>query len=208
MKAGKIIPIVLAVYGLFFWPLPAYATLITIQIEAVVDSVEDYGNYLEGQISPGAIITGYYIYESTTLDSNPLPDYAAYYQYNPLCIVSLTVGGFHFTTDTDNMDYRIAISNGYQSQDSYSVRSKNNLPLSNDVLVHDIYWLLVDDTGNALESDMLPIIPPVLNNWQTNQLHLEGDRTFLIDAHVTSAIPEPTTFLLLVLGGLLLRKRN
>jgi len=203
-----IIPVLLiTAFGFCFVP-KAKAYPVTIQIEAVVDTVYDSGNYLEGQINPGDIITGYYTYDSLTLDSNPLPDYAAYYQYNPLCIVSLTVGGFHFITDTDNMDYRIAISNGYQSRDSYSVGSKNNLPLSNGVLVHDIYWLLVDNTCNALESDMLPTTPPVLEQWQTNRLRIETDRNFYIDAHVTSAVPEPATIILFGIGTLLFRKRR
>ncbi|MFZ0033483.1 MAG: hypothetical protein WAK60_00665 [Sedimentisphaerales bacterium] len=84
MKAGKLLLILLAVCGLFVWPLPTHATPITIQIEAVVDTVDDSGNYLEGQISPGDIITGFYTYESTTPDSSPLDLVQGnYWHYSP-----------------------------------------------------------------------------------------------------------------------------
>jgi len=213
MKAGKIIPIVLAVCGLAFWPLPTNATLITIQIEAIVDSVDDSGNYLEGQINPGDIITGYYTYESTTLDSSPLdPVVGHYYHYSPPSGVSLTVGGFEFETDSANVDFLIAIANDVTSgglHDSYWIHSYNNLPLSNSVSVDEISWSLRDYSATALSSDALPTTAPVLDDWQINLLRLRGQRAgYIVDAHVTSAIPEPTTFLLLGLGSLLLRKRS
>jgi hypothetical protein len=56
---------------------------VTIYIEAVVDSVQDSGNYLEGKISPGNLITGYYTYESTTPDSEPLPTHGRYEHSTP-----------------------------------------------------------------------------------------------------------------------------
>jgi hypothetical protein len=208
MKAGKFLLIVLAVCGLFFWPLPAKATLITIQIEAVVDSVDDSGNYLEGQINPGDIITGFYTYESTTPDSNPLATIGRYEHHVPPHGIFLSVEGFDFETDPANVDFLIEITNDYPPNDDYFLLSHSNLPLSNGVLVDSISWWLYDPTGSALSTDALPVTAPLLNDWQGNHLRLEGDRTFLIDAHVTSAIPEPTTFLLLGLGGLLLRKRN
>jgi hypothetical protein len=62
---------------------PVLAYPVTIYIEAVVDSVGDSGNYLEGKISPGDIITGYYTYESTTPDSNPSVSLGRYEHHTP-----------------------------------------------------------------------------------------------------------------------------
>ncbi len=204
-----IITIIAAVFMLFLAG-PARAALITIAIEATVDYVRDDGNYLEGRISPGDVITGSYTYESTTLDSNPITDYAAYYQYDPLCSVLLTVGGFEFKSDTANLDYRIAISNGYQSRDSYSIGSANNLVLSNGISVDSIYWLLVDYTCSAVQTDALLTTAPVLDQWEENELYLDGGRLYGISGHVTSAvvIPESATMLLFGLAGLLLRRRR
>jgi len=205
MSKGAILILLIIAFGFCFAP-KADGAVVTISIEAVVDTVEDEGNYLEGQILPGNIITGYYTYESTTPDTNPLTDYAVYYQNPPLACVSFTVNGLLFRSNPDALDYRIAISNGYELIDSYSLRSKNNFPLSDGTLVQDIYWLLVDDTANAIETDALLTTAPVLSDWPSNNLRIEGDRTFLIDAHVTSAVPEPGTIVIFCLGGLFLRK--
>ena len=50
-------------------PTGAQAALVTIQIEAVVDSVDDLFGYLEGNITPGDIITGSYTYDLSTPDT-------------------------------------------------------------------------------------------------------------------------------------------
>ena len=192
--------------------LPAKGFPVTIYIEAVVDTVDDSGNYLEGKISPGSLITGYYIYESTTPDSSPLdPVVGHYYHYSPPAGISLTVGGFDFKTNPTNVNFLIGVgNNGPSGNDIYWFTSYNNVPLSNGTLVDSIVWQLDDPTGNALSSDALPTTPPVLDDWQSgNLLRLYGERArYIIDAHVTSAVPEPATLLLFSLGGLFLRKRG
>ncbi len=195
--------------GLALWPLPAEGTLITIEIEAVVDSVEDEDNYLEGKINPGDTITGFYIYESTTPDTNPSVYVGDYEHYTSPYGIFLSVSGFKFETDLTNVDFFIEVVNDYPSGDAYMVGSSNNLPLSNGVSVDPIDWQLGDNTGTALSSDALPTTAPTLNDWQSNRLRLDGERGgYIIDAMVTSAVPEPATLLLFGLGGLLLRKRR
>jgi hypothetical protein len=210
MKRGIITIVICA---LSFWTLPAEAALITIQIEGVVDSVWDEYNYLEGKIKPGDLITGFYTYESTTPDSRPSVTVGRYEHSTPPHGIFLTIGGFNFETDTSNVDFRIDIINNGTTggiNDGYGLISYNNLPLSNGTLVYGISWWLYDLTGSALSSDALPTTTPVLEDWQINLLRLYGEkgRIYIIDAHVTSAIPEPTTVLLFGLGTLLLRKRT
>jgi len=201
---------ILAVALLLAVALPVQATLITIEIEAIVDAVEDSGNYLEGQISPGYIITGSYVYESTTLDSNPSSSVGDYQHYTSPYGIFLSVGGFNFETDLTNVNFVLEVVNDYPSGDNYLLRSYNNLALSNGTLVEHITWQLDDSTGSALSSDVLPTSPPVLDNWQSmNDLSLYGERAgWGIDATVTSAVPEPSTILLFAFGSMLLRKRR
>jgi len=197
---------------------PANGYIVTIQIEAEVYSVDDNGpgdGWLEGQISPGDIITGYYVYESTTLDSKPEDPTQGIYLYDSSpCGLFLSVGGFDFQTDLTNVGFSLAVANDFfpSGSDAYVVDSWNNAMLSNGVPVDHIYWQLDDSTGNALTSDALPTTAPILEDWDDNSLYIAGPREvdFVIVGTVTSAtvIPEPVTILLLGFGYLLLRKRS
>jgi len=189
---------------------PINAELITIQIEAEVDTVEDEGNYLEGQILPGNIITGYYTYESTTPDTNPLTNVGDYWHDSSPFGIFLSVGDFNFETDLSNVDFLVEIVNNNAGIDAYIIHSYNNLSISEGKLVDHISWQLQDSTCDAFSNEYLPLIPPVLSEWDFNHLRIQGDKSnqFNINAHVTSAIPEPSTALLLIFGAALFRKRS
>jgi hypothetical protein len=194
--------------ALNLWPSSAEATVITIEIEAVVDSVRDEGGYLEGKIKPGDIILGFYVYESTTPDSSPLdPVQGNYWNYAPPAGIALTAGGFDFMSDPFNIAFHVGIRNNVP-QDIYVIGSSNNLPLPDGTPVESIYWQLNDATASVFSTDALPTTVPSLGEWQTNHLRLETLRMFSIDAHVTSAIPEPCTILLFGLWGLMFVRRN
>jgi hypothetical protein len=193
--------------ALSFWTLPVQASLVTIQITAEVDSVYDAGNYLEGKIKPGDLITGFYTYEFTTPDSNPSTIVGHYWHYSPPAGISLTVGGLNFKTDPANVNFLVGVGNNDPS-DIYWLVSYNNLALSNGTSVDTIGWQLEDPTGTVFSSDELPTTAPVLEDWQSNVLHIYGVKdAFHIFSEVTSAVPEPTAILLFGLGALLLRKR-
>jgi len=216
MKTIIFVIIAAVVCGLGFCASPAQAYLITIQIEAVVDSVEDDYGYLEGKINPGDIITGFYIYESTTPDTNPSSSVGDYWHHAPSYGISLTAGNFVFKTDPANVEFIVEILNDHPwfdpdvNKDGYLLGSYNNLALSNGALVDHISWQLDDPTGNALLTDALLTIAPVLGDWQFNHLRIQGEKSnlFNINAHVTSAIPEPATFFIFMLGGLAIRRRK
>ena len=197
------------VWGLILWPTPGQATLITIEIEAVVDSVSDEGNYLEGKIKVGDIITGFYSYDSSTPDTNPSPTVGHYWHYDTPAGISLTVRGWNFQTDPANVEFLIGVGNdGPSGNDLYWLASYNNASLDNGALVDSIWWQLNDNTGSALSSDALPTTFPFLGDWQADVLGIEADRRYAISAHVSSAIPEPCTIVFLGLGGFVLRKRS
>ncbi len=186
---------------------------VTIFIEAEVDSVGDSGNYLEGKINVGDTITGYYTYESTTSDIDPSIYIGRYEHYTSPYGISLSAGGFVFKTDHDNVDFIVSVGNagGPYTSDDYVTVSNNNIDLPNGTGVTKISWNLSDSTCAALSSDALPLTAPFLSDWQSNILNISGGEkgaSFGIWANVTSAVPEPSTILLLGLGVFFIKKRG
>lgn len=209
MKRG-IILITAVICGLAFCVPRAEGTPITIEIEGSVEYVHDPAGHLEGKIKPGDTIIGTYTYDLLTPDSEPSAYAGLYEHHSPPAGISLNVGNFNFTTDPDNVDFVVAILNDYPPalKDQFWIRSYNNLPLPNGAVVDGISWQLDDPTGTAISGTALPTGPPVLNQWESIfglEIHIQKS---LVRAHVTSAIPEPATLLLLGLGTLLLRKHN
>ena len=200
------IRVIALLFVLCFCVANVRAELITITLSATVDYVD--GGSLFG-ITAGSTVTGSYTYESTTSDTNPFTTVGDYWHYATPAGISLTVGGFQFKTDPTNVNFLVSIGNDYPPDDNYLVRSYNNLPLSNDASIGIIDWWLRDNTGTALTSTALPVIEPILNQWQINQLDMYCDNS-LIRSHVTNVtlVPEPATMFLLGLGGILFIKRK
>src|SRR3990172_10823108 len=198
--------------GLILWPSPAHATMITIEIEAVVDSVRDEGGYLEGKINPGDIITGSYTYDLSMVDSNPSSGIGVY-EYRMVDVgMSLSVAGYEFATDTTSPWFFVETRNNWVGSDAYWFISVNNVPMINGIGV-TLYWILEDSTETALGSDALPTGAPALEAYDYNVLGIVGGDwraggTFTIEGHVTSAIPEPCTILLFGSCGVMLVRRN
>ena len=198
--------------GLILGPPGAQATLITIQIEAVVDDVQGPDNYLEGRIKVGDLITGRYIYDTDTPDSHPYSHIGRYEHYDYPCGISLSVAGLDFKTDPGNTYFVIQITNDNTVfyDDTYVIESYRNLPLSDGTSVGSISWGLIDYSGTVISSPDLTATTPLLDDWDSDFLHFwagpGGGRGCGVVAHVTSAvvIPEPGTILLLGLGGVAL----
>ena len=149
---------------------------IAIKIVGEVTDVDDSYNLLGGAINVGDKITGKYIYDSTTPDSEPDPTMGWYWHTSSPYGMVLETGGFVFETDPNNVDFLMAIfdNNYYYNGDLYAPVSYNNLPLSNGMQVAIMYWFLIDGTNNALSGDALPTTAPVLSDWTENYLNIRG----------------------------------
>jgi len=189
--------------------VPAQAELITIQIEGVVDTVEDDGEYLPVQIHVGDIITGWYTYDTDTPDSDPNdPAQGNYWHYSPPAGITLNIGELVFQTDPTNVAVRLAVWN--DDYDFYSIGSEYNLPLPNGTSVETIGWALKDYSAQVFDDDSIPMNPPNLEYWDSNLLRVYGERAgYRIDGYITSAIPEPVSVLLFAIGStMILAKRS
>lgn len=217
MKVGiMFFIIVVALVGMLMFSPPARAELVTIVIEGVVDDVVDPDYFLNGQINIGDVITGSYTYDTDIPNSSPFSGIGRYEHYAYPCGISLDVDGLNFKTDfSPGLPdcFTMWITNGSSGVDGISVISDNNLPLPDGTRVNNIVWYLQDTSENAISSIELPTTAPVLGAWQENFLSIGGGirsrEGFVFLSHVTSAvvIPEPTTILVLGLGGFIFVRR-
>jgi PEP-CTERM motif len=187
----------------------AQAEWITIRVEAVVDNVADSGNNLGGKVNVGDTITGWYTYDTSAPDHDPEITIGDYWFNLAPAVVSLHINDLLFETNPENVQCYAYIMNDRGAGDIFSFSSTNNIALSNGTSVDSISFLLEDITRTALSSDALPTGPPNLDLWQYKLIRIgNNDDKFRIDAHLTSAVPEPTTLALFAFGALdLLFKR-
>jgi hypothetical protein len=208
----------------FIIPMVCQAEIIKIGLTGVVDNVSDPYNLLGNQIHQGDTITGFYVYDSTTPDTNPLSIVGEYWHSGEPYGIVLTAGTITFQTNplqTNPLNGRflVDIINDSQGNDSYGVGSRNNLKLANGTIVDSLSWGLTDNFGVAISSTDLPVTPPDLSKWPFNSLYIRGgaddgtapcyDKPFFVDGHVTSdyLIPEPVSLCLLAFGALFLRRK-
>jgi hypothetical protein len=197
-----------------FLPTVSYGDLITIGLTGRVDTVDDPHSYFGGQIQIDDTVTGTYTYDTSVLDSEPCDSsIGRYWHYSPPCGVLVSVDGFNFRTNPNNVRFLLGIvNNGSGGEDIYCFSSYNNSSLPNGTLVDSIDWQIEDSTGLVLSSDALPITAPDLTNWTRNYgLDIHGGQVseFFIAVDITSAvlIPEPATILLLVFGIAICKRR-
>jgi hypothetical protein len=213
---GKLIStMVLVVCVIVIWSPHVEASLVPVAITAEVTSISDGTptGFLKSRVDVGDTMTGVYIYDSSTPDSDAWASVGLYEYDAPPAGITLMVGGLVFMTDPENVDFTVEIRDnaGYVwgREDSYSLESQNNLPLPNGFPFH-ISLELRDSSFSALSSVALPTTAPILEDWETRLIAIRGSRGrehwFGILANPTSAvlIPEPATFLLLALGALAL----
>jgi hypothetical protein len=193
-------------------PVVCQAEIITIGIKAQVGFVSDPAGYLGGAIAQNDYLTGYYMFDSLTPDSNPSSIGGRYdYSASPFGMW-VSANGLTFGTNPDHTEFSIRVTNNSDQPSPYDYyivvagEESSLLPLDNGTAVTAMYWQLDDSTASALLSDALPTTAPLLTAWNDgNYLRISGgprDTEFAIGADVTEAwiVPEPLSALLLAFG--------
>jgi hypothetical protein len=189
------------------------ATIVTIELTGEVTYVDEYSSILQELFHVGDPVTGIYVYDTDTADTNPLGNVSDYvHTINPYGIF-LTVGEFMIQSNPERPEFLIEILNDWRGEDAYLLRSYNNMPLPNGIPVWYIYWQLTDYSGTAISSVMLPTEPPTLKNWEIDSglnINFGYKGGSVIGTKITSVelVPEPATSVLLFLVGLILFKQR
>lgn len=189
--------------------LPGYsnAEIVSIDITAVVEYVDDYKNYLGGKVKAGDQINGTYVYDTSTVDDNTAATVADYWHKQPGFGICLDVAGLKFGSSATSPNFLVElVNNHYTNRDNYLLRSYiNDFAVSakpdpnypSPTLENHISWQLDDNTMQALSSIQLTDQPPALSAWQSQfGLSIDsraGSNRFMIRAHVTSAVRSSST---------------
>ena len=208
---------------------PASATIITVEVEGIVDSVTtDGGLTLDGSVGIDSVMTGFCSYDTEMPDQED-SDYIGIYS---VISVSMTIGNYTFTHNPTSLDlpfFRVgtvvdpaysAMTDGGRFDGTVTVNGSG--PLTYD----DINWNwtymsvfhLRTSSSEYIPTDALPDLYswPDLSVFDENRtfdtnFYDESNRYFDVYGEVTSltVTPEPATVFLLALGGLaLLRNRR
>jgi len=205
---------------------PATATIITVEVTGVVDSIETAGFVLDGSVLSGTGMTGFCSYDTEAPDQEP-GEYNGLYS---MISVFMTIGNYtfeHNTASSELPSFRVyTVDPGY-SAGSLAPRYDgviidNTVPKTYD----DIIWSytafglmsLFTSSNEYIPTDSLPDLDsfPDLSVFDVRKefgvrfYDESGYKYFEISGEVTSitVIPEPGTVFLLGLGGLALIKKR
>jgi hypothetical protein len=190
----------------------ANATIVTIDLTGEVTYVDERSSELQNLFHVGDAVTGRYLYDTETPDTNPFPAVGGYVYSGLPYGIFLNVGGIDIQSSPNSADFLISVANNHTGADFYAVISYKNLPLLNGLPVWLISWQLDDYSQTALSSTRIPETPPILEDWEDIWgLRIEfgqrGGLTVGVGVKNVELIPEPATFLLFLLGGLVVLKK-
>jgi len=181
----------------------ANAVPIEFKFTGTVSSVDDG---LGGTFSVGDQVSGIYIFESTTADSNNLPQRGEY--NGTVRSFSFRKGGYAGAAMAGN----ITVDNDANGFDPYVVTIPSPLtaPAVDGFALGRFALTLSDSTESVFNNDSLPLTPPALAGFDSRLFQLvytkQVGMTFQIRSvlgNVTSlVIPEPPSLMLFGIAGL------
>jgi hypothetical protein len=141
------------------------AELKNFRFRGSISRVDDLNAALDGSITNGSPVEGFYIFDTETPDSNPDPTVGDYRSSDRKTGIAVKVGNYVFRTNPRQVDFLIETVNRPEG-DNYLLRSYNNI-CSQPLPIREISWQLDDPSGATADDDSLPLIPPTLSQWQS-----------------------------------------
>jgi len=172
----------------------AVAEILTVEVTAHVEMLNDPGNALSGQVVIGQIATGRYSYETTVPDSNPNYNYGSYRQGPLQGRISINLGALKFESDNDPAStqwagpfevpgqltsapwpFQVNVSPSYfwEYPSVFTIMSDANKPLANGLGV-DLIVGMFRSFANPFYQDTLLTQAPNLGQFSERQVHVIG----------------------------------
>jgi hypothetical protein len=143
--------------------LTAEAAIKNFTFSGTVGEVQDQFLRLDGSITNGTPLQGFYIFDTEIEDSNADATVGDYRNTSSACGVVVKMGNYVFRTNPRKVDFLIEVVN--RDTDTYLFRSYFNVS-SQPINVGHIAWQLDDSAGSALSTTLLPLTPPNLTDFQ------------------------------------------
>lgn len=197
MKAGRI---AWSVVGLLSFLSTVRGGPVTWQFTGEITRVSDPLNLLGGGVEVGSPFSGSYTFESSIPDSQPDPRQGIY--NGAVVDVSGIVGVVPFSGPHASRvnRFRIDDATGGFERDHYALQV--GITFVGQTLDFELF--MVGGHTSALLNDALPILPPDLNLFEFRGLGISDTLEqvpILIDATLTSVVPEPTMIVMLLVGA-------
>ncbi len=184
------------------------AESVTFAFTGTVEDVFDGLNELDNSVVPGTTtFTGYYTFHTdvpNTAEPQDEGQPGLYHHDAPPAGVRIEVGNYIFRTVSATPDFDVIVNNevGITGADEYGFLSRNNeaLGLRPGAPVDrlNISWFASTFRESPLDSAALPLTPPDLLLFDSNQLTIKGECTPCLGPAAYFTIGGPLTSLTLV----------
>ena len=155
----------------------AVAETVTVNVTARVSSVFDSGNILGGQVVPGQVFTGRYVYDTSAPRYLEAPNFARYNQQGAMASTRLALGSLAFESDSPPLTWaemRILANAPNAGWDQLFMNYQGNRTLANGATVQSIDFMFTDPSGQMPHTIDLPATAPNLQGYEQKQIQIQG----------------------------------
>ena len=158
---------------------PVAAEPVRVRLTARVSEISDPNNELAGKIVLGTRVNGLYVYNTNTPDQSPYPEEGEYRPFANQARMRFAAGSHVFESAQPTQGISIYIFGDSSGTGSFMMSSHDNKPLANGADVNEII-LSFDGTGNLTQSDSLPNVAPILDDYWGKEVRIQGGSYSLV----------------------------